>query len=434
MGKFIGNLGAFMSEENYDLILDELYGDKQIALSNALVQAREQANLLESKIELLAIYRMNDDIRTKTKKDAKGKDYDVHYVELKSSEIKSLMGRCGGSIYQQIEAAAIMLKQKLYIYRDEDQFKMDSLYGAVEYKKGGSLNIEFNPETEHLFLELKENFTLLKLDIAFKFKTNGGFQLYKLLKSFAFKLPDIDMSLSQEEQGYLIKEYSLSELRLQLGYVNLNQPDIKKEGSKANPDVEKMNNLEKKPKYRRWVDFNARVIEPGVKEINKMSDIYIASVTKVCGAHGKVEGVAIKFQNNKTYYESHMSQESQSDRDVANEQEETVVLSEEELDDFIDEMSNILTYNFKTREKKAIAESANYNIERIKKAQEVLASYEKHHEIDNVYGFIIKAIENGYEPGMKGEKKSSKNGFHNFEQREYDEAYYDELEKVLLKN
>lgn len=418
-------------DEDYDRIVDELYSNKEVALANALVQAREQTNLLESKIEFLAIHHLSDDMRTRQKKDAKGKPYDVHYVTLKASEIKNLMGRKGGSIYDQIAAAALMLKQKLYIYREDDQFVMNSLYGAVEYKDG-DLSIEFVPETEHLFMELVDNFTLIKLDIAFKFKTNGGFQLYKLLRSIAFKLPDIDMSLPQEEQEYIIKEYSLDELRLQLGYVNLNQPDIKKEGAKKNPDVHKMNELEKKPKYRRWSDFLNRVIEPGVNEINKISDIYIDSVNKVTGAKGKVIGVAIKFQYNKKYFEAGKREEKNSTKIKS----EKKVLSEDEIDDFIDLMGEFITHDLKTREKKQIAETANYNIERIKTAYEILCDYEKRNKVESVVGFMIDAINKEFSKNTRGESSSrtNKNAFHNFNQRDYSDAYYDELEQKLLNS
>lgn len=417
------------TEEDYDRIVDELFCNKEVALANALVQAREQTNLLESKIEFLAIHHLSDDMRTRQKKDAKGKPYDVHYVTLKASEIKNLMGRKGGSIYDQIAAAAIMLKQKLYIYREEDQFVMNSLYGAVEYKDG-DLSIEFVPETEHLFMELVDNFTLIKLDIAFKFKTNGGFQLYKLLRSIAFKLPEIDMSLSQEEQAYIIKEYSLDELRLQLGYVNLNQPDIKREGAKKDPDVHKMNELEKKPKYRRWSDFLSRVIEPGVAEINKISDIYIDSVNKVTGAKGKVVGVSIKFQYNKHYFEAGEKAEKKPTKT----KNEKKILSEDEIDDFIDLMGEFLEHDLKTREKKQIAETANYDIKRIETAYEILCEYEKRNKVESIAGFMIDAINKGYSKNTKGESPAGnkKNSFHNFNQREYSDDYYDDLEQKLL--
>lgn len=368
--------------------IDILYENKYVALSNALIQAREKTSLLESKIELLAIYRLVDEMKTKEKVDINGKSFSVHYVTINSSEIRQMIGRKGGSLYGQIEAAAIELKRKLYIYKDPDtnQFKMDNLYGTVEYKDG-KLSIDFNPETESLFLELKDNFTKLRLDIAFKFQTNGGFQLYKLLKSYAYSLPPVNAELDQADQEMIAKQYSLSELRLQLGYVDLNQPEVKKEGSKKNPDAEKMASLEKKPKYKRWVDFYNRVIEPGVKEVNEISDIYISSIEKICGAHGKVDGVIIKIQNNKDYYaRGNTDKRARKDRTES----KPVVLSEDKIDDFIDEMREIIDINIKTRDLKTIAEQAAYNIDKIKTAYDIVKTSST--DIDNVVGYMLKAI------------------------------------------
>lgn len=406
--------------------INMLYENKYVALSNALIQAREKTSLLESKIELLAIYRLIDEMNTREREDSEGNIYSVHSVTINSSEIRQLICRKGGSLYGQIEAAAYELKQKMYYYRDpgNNRFTMASLYGTVEYMDG-KLTIDFNPDTEHLFLELKDNFTKLRLDIAFKFQTNGGFQLYKLLKSYAYSLPSIDESLPQEQQETIAKQYSLSELRLQLGYVDLNQPEVKKEASKKNPDAEKMASLEKKPKYKRWVDFYNRVIEPGLKEVNQISDIYISSIEKICGAHGRVDGVIIKIQNNKQYYLDH-TQEKKGKRDLSKEKT-NIEISEEEIDDFIDELRDLFEEKLKTKELKSIAEASNYDMEKIKKVYAIAKSGSG--DIENITGFMISGIKNGYE-NVKGQKSNlGKSKFDNFDGRDVD---YDELAKHIM--
>lgn len=410
---------------NENAIMD-IYSNKKVALSNALIQAREKTSLLESKIELLAIYRMKNEMKTVVKKDGSGNNYSVHSVSIDSSEIRQLIGRKGGSLYGQIEAAALELKQKLYIYRDveKNQFTMDNLYGEVSYKNG-TLNVEFNPQTEHLFMELKDNYTNLRLDIAFQFQTNGGFQLYKLLKSYAYTLPEVDVTKPQAEQAYITREYSLSELRLQLGYVDLNQPELKKEGSKAHPDAEKMAALEKKPKYKRWADFYNRVLEPGIEEVNRISDIYIASIDKQCGAHGKVDGVTIVIMNNVNYY-TKAKDEGMYDDLIKKPENVNVPETEDEIFEFIDELREMMSETgLKTKDYKAIAEAAVYNRDKIKKAYDVMNASG---EIDNVVGFMIKAIQNGYDMPVKGGTKKKADGFNDFEQREID---YDALEKML---
>lgn len=408
--------------------IDMLYDNKYVALSNALIQAREKTSLLESKIELLAIYRLINEMNTREREDSEGKIYSVHSVTINSSEIRQLICRKGGSLYGQIEAAAYELKQKMYYYRDpgNNRFTMASLYGTVEYMDG-KLTIDFNPDTEHLFLELKDNFTKLRLDIAFKFQTNGGFQLYKLLKSYAYSLPGIDENLPQEQQETIAKQYSLSELRLQLGYVDLNQPEVKKEVSKKNPDAEKISSLEKKPKYKRWVDFYNRVIEPGLKEVNQISDIYISSIDKICGAHGRVDGVIIKIQNNKKYYLDH-SQEKKNKKDQIIKEKIFTVKSEDEIDDFIDELRDLFDEKLKTKELKSIAEAAEYNIEDIKKIYDIAQNTTS--SIENLTGFMIAGLKNGYENSKISKTSKGKNKFDNFDNRDVD---YNELAKVIME-
>ena len=405
--------------DSFDRHIEETYSNKSIALSNALAQAKEKTSLLESKIEFLAIYKMEGDKFIVDKVDSKGKPYQVNAVSMSTREIRELMNRKGGSIYEELERAAIELKQKLYIYSDpgHSQFTMKNLYGDVEYKDG-KFTVEFNPDTEYLFSELKSNFVKMKLEICFKFKTNGGFQLYKILKSQIYDLPDVDPELSQQDQKVKIITTSLSELRLQLGYVDLNLPEIRKEGAKKNPDVEKMNNMEKKPKYRRWTDFYKRVIEPGVKEINKISDVYVASVEKACGAHGKVEDIVIKVQKNISYVDAAKTDAAPKVKKVE------PIISEEEIMDILVDIRVLMGVS--TAEAKTIAERAGYNLDLIKEKWDLRpATFSK-----GATAWMIDAIDKDYKKGSADSKKQQKKSrFSNFEQREYD---YDELRKDVI--
>ena len=399
----------------------EVYKEKQVALSNALIQAKEKTSLLESKIELLAIYKLKDDCKTIEKQDVNGNRYDVHAVTLNTSEIKRLADRRGGGIYTQIAEAAVELKRKLFIFSEpeKDQFKMDNLYGEVTYDKG-KLTVEFNPETEYLFTELKNNFTKLNLGICFAFKSNGGFQLYKLLRTYMYTLPEVELELLQEDQQYISKEYNIAELRLQLGYVDIEQPDIKKEGMKAHPDSEKMVDLEKKPKYKRWNDFYNRVIAPGIEEINEISDIYISKLEPQRGAHGKIESVIFRCQNNKSYYKGKEKTKAKV--------KEKKKLTEEQIDDFIDELRLLCKdVEFRTRDLKTIAEEAGYDKSVIEKAYTVMT--DSYGNIDNAVGFMLKAIKEGYEEPISFQNKKRANDFNSFEQRKYD---YTELEKAVV--
>ena len=84
--------------------IDELYANKQVALANSLIQARERTSLFESKIELLAIYKVGEEKNVRKKTDVAGKTYTVHYVDISAKEIRDLMGERAnkGSMYSYI--------------------------------------------------------------------------------------------------------------------------------------------------------------------------------------------------------------------------------------------------------------------------------------------------------------------------------------------
>lgn len=295
------------------------YEDKFVTLSNELIRAKEKTNLFESKIEVLAIYRLKNEMNIAVKKDATGNDFNVHYVDIKPIEISALQDRNikSGSLYDDIKEVVDSLSCKRIIVQNRTTklYAPKNLYYAVEYRDG-ILHIEFHPESEYLFLELADNYSKLSLPILFSFKHNGGFQLYKLLKSYTYNLPPIDLTKTQDELPFYTVSYTLSELRLSLGYVDLTQDNIEKEAKKKNPDFEKMNNMDNKPKYKKWADFEKRVIAPGIEEINKQSDIYISRMETIkSGRGGRITDIIFCVQHNYDYYKSIQIVEVDDDED-----------------------------------------------------------------------------------------------------------------------
>jgi len=413
----------------------DLYHDEKVALANSFIQARKRTSLMESKIELLAIYRMNESMKSRKKPDAEGELRTYHYVELCVNDIKAIAERKGGSLYNQMAAVAVSLSNRKFIFKDErsNYFKVSHLYHEVEYNDG-TLDIEFEPENEKLFLDLKDNYSLLNLEICFKFSTVGGLQLYKMLKSHVYELqlPEYVPGTSQDDCPSVSFPILLSDLRLQLGYVDLNQPDIELEAKKKKPNADILESLEKKPKYKRWDNFKKNVVDVGIDEINKISDIYINGVTKKCGAHGKVEEIIFSFQRNATYEEKRLTEDKKNKRaDKREEPKPKKPLSDDEIYDFIDKMRVFVKEDITTKDLKTIAETAGYDIDKVKKAYEVMEMTE---HVENVVGFMISAINNDYEKPVFREKDARKNSkIHNFTERKYTKEQIIEMEKELLK-
>ena len=416
--------------------IDQLFANTKVAINNAFITAREKTSLLESKIELYSHYKLSDPrmVQERTVLDPNDVPFTVHYVTINASEIRTLTGRTGGSLYDQMFEASNFLRIKSYIYynREAKHFKSQSLYNSVEYKDG-ILDIEFNPATERLLLDTAGgNFTQLSLNIAFKFQTNGGFQLYKKHSVEMHKLPKVgefDASVPQEDYPTISKKYTLAEFRLEMGYVDLNQPDILAESKKKNPDSDLMSEMEKKPKFKRWNDFYSKVIEKGIEEVNAISDIYIPEIKPEKGAHGKVIGVIVYLQRNKKFLEKEMTGTYKEEKTPKT----PPVITDEFKDEVLDKIRELIPELQKTSEARSIAEAAEYDFDKIEKANQVLKSQTNDIQI---VPFMIKAIKGGWEVSVsmqKGKKKGNQAGdFGKFQQR--DDYDFEELKKKIIAN
>lgn len=418
--------------------IEKKYKNQSITVSNGFLRGHENTNLLESKLEALAIKHTSTEMFQKQKKDASGKPFDVNYVILLASEIQELMGRSDGKTYKEIKNAAVALSTKYMILenKEEQQFWIAKPYGDCAYNNG-ELYVEFNPSMEkHYFRELKNDFTKLDLSILFSYRRNGGFQIYKLLRTYVYspKLEEIDMSLSQEELPSIDLSWNISDFKIRTGFVDIDQTLLRQEGAKKNPNWSKMVEDEKHPKYKRWDDFNRRVIIPGIKEINEIGDIYIKEVKKERkGLGGKVDTITFTVQRNKDYYLRHPDRvPRQKQKYIESEIRKTPrSLTEDQIDEFLDELRDLIDEKLKTKQLKDIAEAAGYDMDVIKKTYEASRSCDN---IRNIVAWLISGIrEGGYESPVKGTGKiNKKNGFKNFDEREYSENEWKELEEDLL--
>ncbi len=104
---------------------------------------------------------------------------------------------------------------------------------------------------------------------------------------------------------------------------------------------------------------------------------------------------------------------------------------DEENEDAIDEIADILrTYKepFRMKDIRAIARQAGYDIPKVEKAYKALQSQKS---VNDPVAYMIAAIRDGYEARAKSAKKNG-NMFNEFDQREYIEDDYTELERRKL--
>lgn len=373
--------------------------DTNVLMDNFLLRAKRQTNLLESKIEVLAIKKMQTDPVTVTEPDANGREYELDGVILSSAELKILTDRNSGSLFDQIHVAADRMMQRYIVIEEPKtgQFVYRHYYHEVRFSDG-KLKITFETGMRPYLRNLSANYTKLSMPILWSFDTNGAFQLYVHLRSYVYKISEAPQKrVSQEKAETLVKEYNLAELRAELGYVDLDADSnerIRREASKAHPDWTKIGALEKTPKYRRWSDFSNRVLKPGIKEINEKSDIYISKMEAVrTGRGGKITSVKFYIQYNKNFFLKGASTDERrvmDDKGIVEERYETVPT------DIMSEIMSIFPADEKLVspvDAEILYNDAKGDISRIRGAY---AYAKKMDHITNFIGFMRKAIRNNY--------------------------------------
>ncbi len=419
-----------------DLVIDETYKDEYVSIAKMLSSARNRSSLLSGKTELLAAYKLKNDCFQVEQTDSHGNPYMVDAVEITAKELVALAHVTkSGSFYKRLFDVGMELSVKNYIYKDDvdNHFKITSIYNFVEYKDG-KLTIGYNPAVEKMFFFPTSKFSKVMLGIAFKLRTNGGFQLYKFLQPYVYKL-EIDPQKDQSEQPAIRQAISISELRMALGYIDLDKDkEIQQEAMKAHPDAKVLKKYDKKPKYKKWGDLNCYVLQPGIQEINEMSDIYIAAAEPTKGAHGKVESVEFRIQKNLKYFLKDQGS-GESENDISEEMTVTNSNNPVDEDSLVDELIDMFaTYGvarLPLKQIRALIQAASYDISKCKKALNVLDAYPK--KVEDIFNFLKRAVEEDWEPSVKRKAKPEKSTdpFKQYEQRDYD---YDALEKKLVAN
>lgn len=372
---------------------------ESVKMSNYLIRAKKQSNLLESKIEVMAIKKLEQDVIAVPDIDPNGVEYTYDGVEFKSEELKKLMGRSGGSFYNNLkEAADRMIQRYIAIEEPEThQFKFRHYYHEVTYSNG-TFRVVFENGMQPYLKEISANYTNLSLPILWSFRTNGAFQLYTHLRSYMYNIdakPKYDEE--QEDLECIVKEYKLSELRVDLGFVNLDEDDkIRAEAKKARPNWEKIDNLDKTPKYKRWSDFYTRVIKPGIKEINEKSDIYIKDIEPVkTGKGGKITSIKFYVQYNKKYFMNGAEEADLGMRVVSAKNGIDVLepYNNAKMDEIVEIMDIFEEDLITEKQAEILYNDAAGNIDEIRRAYNYTKKIE---HIDNFIGYMRKAIKGHY--------------------------------------
>lgn len=382
--------------------------------SNSLISSKYKASLLEQKLLNIVLARLQQ------KNYIDKGEADGLVCEIRAKELKEMLGVTGGSFYAQLKpAAAAMTSRIIGFVNDEiESFKYISLITSAEYKDG-IFTVKFNHELKK-YLNPKTQFTMLELPVILKYRSLYSLRLHEILLSKCYKKKRVGVTkyTSKETDGRHYRvEISLSELKLSLGVVNAESYAVQRilNGSSA-PDYDKAVEKASEKSFNTWYDFKKKVIEVAVKELNEVDNgITVSYEPMKAGKGGKVYGI--------TFYVELI--EKKSEKEQAENDDKLHQLNEDEQFEVQFQVKTMIKESLTFKDIKAICDTAEYDIEKIKTAYRVA---ESSGNITNLVGFMVKAIKEGYSAPVR---KKTKNKFNNFPQRDYD---YDKLEKQLMSH
>jgi plasmid replication initiation protein len=302
-------------------------------------------------------------------------DEEFKIYKFKINEFMELVGVDTKTKYTQIPKITKELMKKVFEIEEGKKLIQVAWLSSVVYEKGtGYVELEFSPRLKPYMLKLNTVFTQYKLGNILNMKSKYSPRIYELLKCNEFK-----------KQGYI--EIEVDELRKILKTEDM---------------------------YHQYQDFKRKVVIQAQKELKKISDISFEFEEIKTGR--KVTSIRFYIKTNKTDIKA-------NDEVCVTIEGKSTNEGEKCRTSLINEVKAIFKEDIEALEAKYILDTAKGDINIIK---EKYAQAENVVKIDNIVGWMLKALKEDYKTAKKKVKVGS---FNDYEQRAYD---FDDLEKKLL--
>lgn len=283
-----------MESDKFYEDINKKYNGQYLTILNDLLQVQENTSLLESKIETLAALKLlQGQVEKNEKKDHYGNVYHFYYVSIPMLDIIEVMAQDVPLDWLFYVLKSLGKKGIKKIYKRG--WSNYTMYGNIWYKND-TLFIEYIPDTEKLYnKEINQLYTKLYAPILLSFQTVEGLYLYKLLKSYAYIIEQNDHVIIE-----LSLYFELNDLIVMLGFIDKKQADDKRKKIKS---IFISGGADQGLLYNNWDSFRMKVLEPGIKEINRLSDLYVSRFEPKTGddKDEEIVGVTISVQGNKDY-------------------------------------------------------------------------------------------------------------------------------------
>lgn len=193
-----------------------------ISKSNELIYANYELSLQEQRL-ILAIVSLVDSRDDKI----------FSTYELKVSEFAELLGLKNPN-YSYIQRTTAKLMTRVVTVETEDSLLQTHWLSECEYfKNKGTVEIKLSDKLAPYLLQLKNQFTKYQLSYILRMKSKYSIRIYEILKANQFK-------------------------------------------SKFSIEVDKLREIMKIKTYKRFSNFNQKVLQPALNEINSHTDIVVS--------------------------------------------------------------------------------------------------------------------------------------------------------------
>lgn len=247
-------------------------------------------------------------------------------------------------------------------------------FASAEHKQGeGVIEIQFSPKLKPYLLNLKDNFVTYGLNHVSKLSSKYSIRIYELLKGNEFK--------NQKSV-----EFDLQDFREMVGIPDEN--------------------------YIKYSNLKQKVLLAAQTEIRESTDIGFDFEELKVGR--KVVGIKFFIKTNKA------SKEGFRESFVSNDGN-GITQKENSLESKFEPLRAIMDKSITNIEIKKIYDAGKGDLEKIIK----IYYYAKDKQVDNLVGYMIKILKDGFNEPKKNVPKTKKD----FTERDYD---YDALERKLL--
>ncbi|MCR5402993.1 MAG: replication initiation protein [Butyrivibrio sp.] len=391
-----------MKDERRDQLV---ISNKSYKKSNELINAMGKGTALSQKLFAIGMQNIKIDETNNV------------VATIYGTELRKMFKSSSGSLYEHIEALCdkqikgATIFDWILLMKDKENGKIEAHQVVTDASfKNGTLTLRYNNSLTDKIVNLQKDYTVLSLSDTLSLKSVYSLRLYEMLKS-AY---DYQRAVTKQ-QGELVFEYNITELKLELGIINSGgSKEIKAELEKEYPDYDRIENLaaEKtgQTKYKEYKVFNRNVLSKVKDELNEKTSLIVDYEPIKSGRRA----VGVRFFVTK---------------------KEHAILKEEKIvhinkDDIMDDLIDLMCSVFKVREIREIAEYANYDVDKITKAFKYMQEYGS--DIEVPIAFMKDCIHNEYYENTSKFQAVKKNSFNNFTQNPVID--FEELERQLLDN